>query len=191
VGWGLDLGGRRRLDSPRSGRRPRAVLGEGQDRRLAGVLDERLLEEAKPAFERGAPVSIETRIRNRDRAFGAMLSGELARARGPEGLADDTITVRARGSAGQSFGAFAVNGITLVLEGDANDYVGKGLSGGILVVRPPAGAPFRPEEQVIVGNTVLYGATSGGLFAGRASGSVRNSGAVAVVEASAITAAST
>jgi glutamate synthase (NADPH/NADH) large chain len=180
---------RRRLDFSEVLYRPPGAgplrCTEGQDRSLAGVLDEMLLEQAMPAFEHGAQVSVETRIRNRDRAFGARLSGELARARGPEGLADDTITVRARGSAGQSFGAFAVGGITLVLEGDANDYVGKGLSGGILVVHPPEGAPFRPEEQVIVGNTVLYGATSGRAYlAGRAGErfAVRNSGAVAVVE---------
>jgi len=184
---GLDK--RRRLDFSEVLYRPPTTgslcSAEGQERRLDGVLDHVLLAQAKPALERGAPVAIETRIRNRDRAFGAMLCGELARVHGPEGLADDTITIRARGSAGQSFGAFATSGVTLVLEGDANDYVGKGLSGGILVARPPEGAPFRPEEQVIVGNTVLYGATSGrAYFAGRAGErfAVRNSGAIAVVE---------
>jgi glutamate synthase (NADPH/NADH) large chain len=114
-----------------------------------------------------------------------MLSGEIARLEGDDGLPDDTIQVKARGSAGQSFGAFAVRGVTLELEGDTNDYVGKGLSGGILVVKPPADAPFRADDQVIVGNTVLYGATSGrAFFNGRAGErfAVRNSGATAVVE---------
>src|SRR5262249_9071577 len=127
----------------------------------------------------------DTPIRNSDRAFGAMLSGEIARAHGGEGLPDDTIHIRARGSAGQSFGVFAARGLTLELEGDANDYVGKGLSGGILVVRPPCESPFRPDDQVIVGNPVLYGATSGrAFFNGRAGErfAVRNSGAIAVVE---------
>jgi glutamate synthase (NADPH/NADH) large chain len=113
-----------------------------------------------------------------------MLSGEIVRRR-KEPLPDDTITVKARGSAGQSFGAFAARGVTLMLEGDANDYVGKGLSGGVLAIYPPRGAGFLPQEQVIVGNTVLYGATSGrGFFSGRAGErfAVRNSGAVAVVE---------
>jgi glutamate synthase (NADPH/NADH) large chain len=114
-----------------------------------------------------------------------MLSGEIARRFAAEGLADDSIVVRARGSAGQSFGAFAAKGLTLELEGDANDYVGKGLSGGVLAVRPPREAPFRADDQVIVGNTVLYGATSGkAFFCGRSGErfAVRNSGAIAVVE---------
>jgi glutamate synthase (NADPH/NADH) large chain len=114
-----------------------------------------------------------------------MLSGEIARAHGGGGLIDDSIRIKATGSAGQSFGAFAARGLTLELTGDANDYVGKGLSGGTLVVRPPRDAPFRPDDQVIVGNTVLYGATSGrAFFNGRAGErfAVRNSGAVAVVE---------
>jgi glutamate synthase (NADPH/NADH) large chain len=114
-----------------------------------------------------------------------MLSGEIARVHGGTGLPDDTITVRATGSAGQSFGAWAARGLTLDLTGDANDYVGKGLSGGTLVVRPPREAAFRADDQVIVGNTVLYGATSGrAFFNGRAGErfAVRNSGATAVVE---------
>jgi glutamate synthase (NADPH/NADH) large chain len=125
------------------------------------------------------------RIRNRDRAFGAMLSGEIARRYGQKGLPDDTVVVRAKGSAGQSFGAWCAAGLTLTLEGDANDYVGKGLSGGVLSIRPPIESPFRPDDQTIVGNTVLYGATSGrAFFQGRAGErfAVRNSGATAVVE---------
>jgi glutamate synthase domain-containing protein 3 len=114
-----------------------------------------------------------------------MLSGEVARRFGTAGLPDDTITVRCTGSAGQSFGAFAARGVTLELEGEANDYVGKGLSGGRLVLRAPHGAHFIPEETVIVGNTVLYGATSGEAYFGGLAGqrfAVRNSGAMAVVE---------
>ncbi len=158
---------------------------EAQDHNLRGVLDHQLIEQAQDALAEGAKVAIDVKVRNRDRAFGSMLSGELARRRGADGLPDDTITVRASGSAGQSFGAFAMRGITLELAGDANDYVGKGLSGGVLAIRPPDGSPFEPEEQVIVGNTVLYGATSGrAFFNGRAGErfAVRNSGATAVVE---------
>jgi glutamate synthase (NADPH/NADH) large chain len=114
-----------------------------------------------------------------------MLSGEIARRHGEGGLARDTITIEATGSAGQSCGAFLAAGVTIALEGDANDYVGKGLSGGIVALRPPRTAPFRADEQVIAGNTVLYGATSGeAYFNGRAGErfAVRNSGALAVVE---------
>jgi glutamate synthase (ferredoxin) len=172
-------------------RAPEAPLRcvEAQDHNLRSVLDRELIARARSVLaaksERFRPVTIETPIRNRDRAVGAMLSGEIARVRGETGFPDDTIRVRARGSAGQSFGAFAAKGLTLDLTGDANDYVGKGLSGGILVVRPPAESPFRPEDQVIVGNTVLYGATSGkAFFNGRAGErfAVRNSGAISVVE---------
>jgi len=158
---------------------------EAQEHNLKGVLDHKLIAAVAPALDGGRLVELETNIRNSDRAFGAMLSGEIARIEGDDGLPDDTIRVRARGSAGQSFGAFAVRGLTLELEGDANDYVGKGLSGGILVVKPPVDSPFRPDDQVIVGNTVLYGATSGrAFFNGRAGErfAVRNSGATAVVE---------
>ena len=158
---------------------------EAQDHNLSSVLDHMLIDQARPALVRGEKVVLETRIRNRDRAFGAMLSGEIARRHGGRGLPDGTIVVRAIGSAGQSFGAFCARGLTLELEGDANDYVGKGLSGGILAVRPPHESPFRPEDQVIVGNTVLYGATGGkAFFNGRAGErfAVRNSGATVVVE---------
>jgi glutamate synthase domain-containing protein 3 len=124
-------------------------------------------------------------IRNVDRATGAMLSGEIARRHGHKGLADDTITLRFHGSAGQSFGAFCARGLTLVLDGDSNDYVGKGLSGGKIIVRPPAGSRFDPAENVVIGNVALYGATEGkAYFAGLAGErfAIRNSGALAVVE---------
>jgi glutamate synthase (NADPH/NADH) large chain len=158
---------------------------EGQDHNLEGVKDRELLEQARAALAGRGRVRIDVKIRNRDRAFGAMLSGEIARRHGEAGLRDDTITVRATGSAGQSFGCWAAKGLTLVLEGDANDYVGKGLSGGVLAIKAPADAAFRPDDQVIVGNTVLYGATAGrAFFNGRAGErfAVRNSGATTVVE---------
>jgi glutamate synthase (NADPH/NADH) large chain len=158
---------------------------EAQDHNLRGVLDHQIIAAAQAALERREPVQLDTDVRNRDRAFGAMLSGEIAQRFGSAGLPDDTIVIRARGSAGQSFGAWASRGMTLHLEGDANDYVGKGLSGGILAIQPPRQSPFAPDEQVIVGNTVLYGATSGrAFFNGRAGErfAVRNSGATTVVE---------
>ena len=144
-----------------------------------------LIELARPRSSAANASPSTLPIRNADRAVGAMLSGEIARRYGDAGLPDDTIVVRFTGSAGQSFGAFAARGLSLELEGEANDYVGKGLSGGRLVVRAPRGAHFLPDETVIVGNTVLYGATSGeAYFAGVAGErfAVRNSGAIAVVE---------
>jgi glutamate synthase (NADPH) large chain len=159
---------------------------EAQDHNLKDVLDHDLIARAGAVLDGATPrVEIELPIRNRHRAFGAMLSGEIARRRGAAGLPDDSIVVRVRGSAGQSFGAWAARGLTLELCGDANDYVGKGLSGGILAVRPPPESPFRAEEQVIVGNVVLYGATSGRVFFNGRAGerfAVRNSGATAVIE---------
>jgi glutamate synthase (NADPH/NADH) large chain len=124
-------------------------------------------------------------VRNEHRSVGAMLGGEVTRRFGGKGLPESTIEVELHGTAGQSFGAFVPSGVTLRLHGDANDYVGKGLSGGRLVIRPDAAAPFRAEEQIIAGNTILYGATSGELFCRGRVGerfAVRNSGAVAVVE---------
>jgi len=156
-----------------------------QDHKLEGVLDHAIIAQARPALEHGQAVVIETAIRNSDRATGAMLSGQVARRYRSAGLPEDTIRILAHGSAGQSFGAFASPGMTLELTGDANDYVGKGLCGGIISVRPPAVSPFQPHEQVIVGNVVLYGATSGrAFFNGRAGErfAIRNSGAVTVVE---------
>jgi glutamate synthase (NADPH/NADH) large chain len=148
-------------------------------------LDIGLLELARPALERGGRISASVPIRNVDRSIGALVSGEIARLHGANGLAEGTISVRCRGSAGQSFGAFAAKGLALELEGEANDYVGKGLSGGRLVIRAPRTAHFVPDETAIVGNTVLYGATSGEAYIGGLAGqrfAVRNSGAMAVVE---------
>ena len=149
------------------------------------ILDRKLIAEAKPALENGKPVIIEATIRNVDRATGTMLSGEVAKRYGHEGLPDDTITVKLTGTAGQSFGAFLAQGVTLDLVGDANDYVGKGLSGGRIVVRPPDNAGYKPDESIIVGNTVLYGAIEGECYFSGIAGerfAVRNSGAIAVVE---------
>ncbi|MBP1690889.1 MAG: glutamate synthase large subunit, partial [Bacteroidetes bacterium] len=156
-----------------------------QDHGLQDALDLQLIERARPALDGGAPVEIATEVRNTNRAIGARLSGEIARRSGSCGLPDNTITVTCKGSAGQSFGAFLARGVTLILEGDANDYVGKSLSGGRLVVFPPKGSAFSPEEGTVVGNVVLYGAISGeAYFCGRAGErfAVRNSGATAVVE---------
>ncbi len=181
----------RRLDFSEVLYRPRGTEGKpghntgAQDHNLSTVIDHRLIAEAAPALQRKERVKLDIKLRNSDRATGSMLSGEIARLFGEAGLPDDTITVSAQGSAGQSFGAFAARGLTLELSGDANDYVGKGLSGGVLAIRPPALSTFVAEEQVIVGNTVLYGATSGrAFFCGRAGERfcVRASGVRAVVE---------
>jgi glutamate synthase (NADPH) large chain len=158
-------------------RRPDPVLYDS--------IDVDLLQRSRPAIERAEPVRLERRIENKNRAVGGLLSGEIARAHGPDGLPDGTIQIALTGSAGQSFGAWLARGVTLTLEGDANDYTGKGLSGGRLVVRPPEGAAFTAEENVIVGNVVLYGATSGEAYFRGLAGerfAVRNSGAIAVVE---------
>jgi glutamate synthase (NADPH) large chain len=144
-----------------------------------------LIAAAAPALEYRAPVEVSLPIRNTDRTAGTMLGYEVTKRFGGTGLPDDTIRVNFTGSAGQSFGAFIPKGITLSLEGEANDFVGKGLSGGKLIVRPPAGAAFTPEENVIIGNVAFYGATSGEAFVSGVAGerfAVRNSGAHAVVE---------
>jgi glutamate synthase (NADPH) large chain len=149
------------------------------------ALDAGLLATTKHAIAGGPPVVIERRVRNTDRSIGALLAGEIARAAGPQGLPDDTVVLRLSGCAGQSLAAFAPGGLTIDLVGAANDYAGKGLCGGRLIVRPPADAGYVAEENVIVGNTVLYGATAGETFLrGRAGErfAVRNSGARAVVE---------
>jgi glutamate synthase (NADPH/NADH) large chain len=156
-----------------------------QDHGLNEALDRELMELAKDAIENGRPVEIEKNIRNVHRAVGTMLSGTVARRYGASGLPDHTISLKFRGSAGQSFGAFLAKGVTLTLEGDANDYVGKGLSGGRIVVYPPKQSPFAPEENILIGNTVLYGATSGEAYFNGVAGerfAVRNSGVIAVVE---------
>jgi glutamate synthase (NADPH/NADH) large chain len=145
-----------------------------------------LLPLCKPALDDGSPVRATLDIRNAHRAVGTILGSEMTRRFGPDGLPDDTIRLRFKGSAGQSFGAFIPRGLTLTLEGDANDYVGKGLSGGKIIVLPPEGAEFTPEENVIIGNVALYGATGGEAYINGVAGErfcVRNSGANAVVEA--------
>ncbi len=156
-----------------------------QDHELDRALDYELIEKAKPALEEGKPVKIEATIRNVNRTAGAMLGGEVAKRYGHKGLPDDTIYVKLKGTAGQSFGAWAAHGVTMELEGDANDYVGKGLSGGRLVVRPAEECPINPNENIVIGNTVLYGAISGECYFRGVAGErfcVRNSGAVTVVE---------
>jgi glutamate synthase (NADPH/NADH) large chain len=156
-----------------------------QDAGLAAVMDHQLIAAAMPALKHGAPVEIAMPIRNTDRAAGTMLGSEVTRRFGGAGLPDNTIRVGFTGSAGQSFGAFVPRGITLALEGEANDFVGKGLSGGRLIVRPPRHASFAAEQNVIIGNVALYGATSGEAFISGVAGerfAVRNSGAHAVVE---------
>ncbi|WP_334141989.1 glutamate synthase large subunit [Rhabdothermincola sp.] len=156
-----------------------------QDHGLEHALDNELIRLSQPALERGEPVRIELPIRNVNRTVGTMLGHELTKRYGGAGLPDDTITVQFTGSAGQSFGAFVPRGITLRLDGDANDYTGKGLSGGRIIIRPPAGSPFAAEENIIAGNVILYGATGGEMFLRGMVGErfcVRNSGATAVVE---------
>lgn len=158
-----------------------------QDHGLENSLDNQvLLELCKPALERGEPVEAIIPIRNINRVVGTILGSELTRRYGAEGLPDDTIRLHFQGSAGQSFGAFVPRGITLILEGDSNDYIGKGLSGGKIVVYPPGGSTFVPEENIIIGNVAFYGATSGEAYIRGMAGErfcVRNSGVHAVVEA--------
>ncbi|NMB05646.1 MAG: glutamate synthase large subunit [Bacteroidales bacterium] len=149
------------------------------------ITDRRLLSEALPAIEFSKPLGIKSKIHNTDRTTGALLSGEIARRYGHEGLPDHTLSVWFEGSAGQSFGAFLVKGVTFYLHGDTNDYLGKGLSGGQIVVTPPRGSTLKAEENIICGNTTLYGATSGAVYINGVAGErfcVRNSGALAVVE---------
>jgi glutamate synthase (NADPH/NADH) large chain len=156
-----------------------------QDHKIESVLDKELIVKSESALREKQPVVIEKTIRNTDRTTGAMLSGEIARLYGSEGLPDGTIRCRFTGSAGQSFGAFTARGVELYLEGDSNDYLGKGLSGGRIIVTPPPGSAFEPDKNIIIGNTVLYGATSGEIYISGVAGErfgVRNSGALAVVE---------
>jgi glutamate synthase domain-containing protein 3 len=156
-----------------------------QDHGLDRVLDMKLLELARPALERRGRVEIELPIRNTDRTVGTILGSEVSLACGESGLPEDTIICRFQGSAGQSFGAFVPRGMTLLVEGDANDYCGKGLSGGKIAVRVPEGSTFDPAENIVVGNVVLYGATAGEAYFQGVAGErfcVRNSGASAVVE---------
>ena len=156
-----------------------------QPSNLDKVLDRRLIKLARPALDEGKPVKLELPIRNTDRTTGAMLSGEIAKRLGHDGLPDGTIWITLNGTAGQSFGAWLAAGVTMDLIGDGNDYVGKGLSGGRIIVRPSPRSAIVPEQSIIVGNTVLYGAISGQCYFRGIAGerfAVRNSGAVAVVE---------
>lgn len=156
-----------------------------QKHEIDDVLDTQLLRAAAPALERQEEVTLGYRIQNTDRAVGTMLSGAIAKRYGHAGLPDGTVNIKFKGSAGQSFGAFLTHGVSFRLEGETNDYFGKGLSGGRISIRPAAQATYRPEENVIAGNTGLYGATGGELYINGKVGErfgVRNSGAVAVIE---------
>ncbi|HYR42217.1 MAG TPA: glutamate synthase large subunit [Terriglobia bacterium] len=156
-----------------------------QDHGIDKALDNLLLELAKDALQHKTPVELQLPIRNANRTVGTILGSEITRRYGAQGLPDGTIKIRFTGSAGQSFGAFIPKGLNLTLEGDANDYFGKGLSGGRIVIFPPASATFKAEENIVIGNVALYGATSGEAFIRGVAGerfAVRNSGAVAVVE---------
>jgi glutamate synthase (ferredoxin) len=169
--------------APEVGRRRQIAQDHGLDRVLDSTT---LLDLCRPALDHRAPVAATLPIRNADRAVGTLLGSEVTRRHGWRGLADSTIRLRFRGSAGQSFGAFVPRGLHLTLEGDANDYVGKGLSGGRIVVYPPSGSTFVPEENVIIGNVAFYGATSGEAYIHGVAGErfcVRNSGLHAVVDA--------
>jgi glutamate synthase domain-containing protein 3 len=180
---GLDLSAI--LHSPPVPSRVSRRCMQAQDHGLEDALDHKILKAARVAIDTLTPVEISLPVRNIHRTVGTMLSGEIARAYGSEGLPGDTIRIRLTGSAGQSLGAFLAKGVTLTLEGDANDYVGKGLSGGSLIVYPPRASGFAAEENILIGNVVLYGATSGEAFFSGVAGerfAVRNSGATAVVE---------
>ena len=156
-----------------------------QEHEIDTVLDRRILADAQPAIDGQAPIELEYPIRNTDRSAGTMLSGAVCKQYGHAGLPDETIRVTFRGSAGQSFGAFLAHGIHFKLEGEANDYLGKGLSGGVISVYPDRQSDFAPEKNIIAGNTLLYGAISGEVYINGQAGerfAVRNSGAIAVVE---------
>jgi glutamate synthase (NADPH/NADH) large chain len=158
---------------------------EPQDHKIHDIVDRKLIAECQPAIDRGATVKLELPIKNTDRTTGAMLSGRIARAYGHGGLPDDTVRVKFTGTAGQSFGAWLARGVTFELEGETNDYCGKGLSGGHIIVYPPRNSGIVPEEAIIVGNTVLYGAIEGQCYFRGIAGerfAVRNSGAIAVIE---------
>jgi len=179
------------LDFSRLFHKPHAPHGvnihncEPQDHKIRDILDRKLIAQTQAALDRGAPVRIVSTIKNTDRTAGAMLAGEVAKRYGHEGLPDNTIHVHFAGTAGQSFGAWLARGITFELEGDTNDYTGKGLSGGRIIVRPTADAGIVPEDSIIVGNTVLYGAIEGECYFRGVAGerfAVRNSGAIAVIE---------
>jgi glutamate synthase (NADPH) large chain len=158
---------------------------QAQDHGLEQALDHKILLQVHDTLTTLAPIEVKFPVRNIHRSVGSMLSGEIARRYGSAGLLDDTIRIHLTGSAGQSLGAFLAKGVTLSLEGEANDYVGKGLSGGRIIVYPPRASGFAPEENILIGNVALYGATSGEAFFNGVAGerfAVRNSGATAVVE---------
>jgi glutamate synthase (NADPH/NADH) large chain/glutamate synthase (ferredoxin) len=181
---GIDLS-RLLADPDPTHTRPRRNLQSRNDPIASQTLDDWLLDAALPAVETNVAITLDHAIQNIDRAVGARIAGEIARRYGDRGLASHTINVRLHGSAGQSLGAFCINGLHLHIVGEANDYVGKSMSGGEIVIRPPLTARFATQENFIIGNTVLYGATGGKLFAAGRAGerfAVRNSGAVAVVE---------
>ena len=180
---GIDLS--RLLAKPEAGPGVATHNSERQNHHLESVLDRRLIEEAQPALTGRRSIRVEMPIRNIDRTTGAMLSGEVAKRFGHAGLPEDTISVTFRGTAGQSFGAFLAKGVAFELIGEANDYTGKGLSGGRLVVYPPPESGIVPEESIVIGNTVLYGAIAGECYFRGVAGerfAVRNSGAISVVE---------
>jgi glutamate synthase (NADPH) large chain len=180
---GLDFS--RLFYKPEAGKGVAIYHCEEQDHKISKILDRKFIAQSQAALDRGAPVRIVATIKNTDRAAGAMLSGEIAKRYGNAGLPDHTIHIKLTGTAGQSFGAWLAHGVTLELEGEGNDYVGKGLSGGRLIVRPPTDSGVVPEESIIVGNTVLYGAIAGECYFRGIAGerfAVRNSGAIAVIE---------
>jgi len=181
---GIDLSGL--LARPEASGRVATYHCQAQDHGLDKALDNKLIELAQSALHGNGPVDASLPIRNFNTAVGAMLSGQVAKRYGEEGLPEDSIHFRFHGSAGQSFGAFLARGVSMTLEGDTNDYMGKGMSGGRIVVYPPKESTFVPEENTIVGNVSLYGATGGRAFIRGMAGerfAVRNSGAHAVVEA--------
>jgi len=179
------------LDFSKLFHKPKAIDGDAiyhvmnQNHNLDKVLDRKLIEASHNALVSKLPVKIQTAIHNTDRTTGAMLSGEIAKRYGYNGLPDETIHIYAKGTAGQSFGGWLAHGVTLELEGQANDYVAKGLSGGRIIIYPPRDTKVVPEDSIIVGNTVLYGAIAGECYFRGVAGerfAVRNSGAIAVVE---------
>lgn len=182
-GKGLDFS--KLFFKPKTAKGVKIHHSESQNHHLERVLDRKLIAAAQGALDKGTPVKIDTEINSVDRSTGAMLSGAVAKVYGQAGLPPDTIKVSLKGTAGQAFGAWLARGVTFELEGEGNDYVGKGLSGGRIVIKPPAISGIVPEESIIVGNTVLYGATEGEAYFRGVAGerfAVRNSGAIAVVE---------
>jgi glutamate synthase domain-containing protein 3 len=181
---GIDLGA---ILLPAKKPHPEVITHQviAQDHGLELALDNEIIRQAQPAIDSGAKVKIELPIVNINRVVGTMLSHEIAKKWGAEGLPEDTVHIKLNGSAGQSLGAFLARGVTLEVEGDCNDFVGKGLSGGRIVVYPPKVSTFKAEENILVGNVIMYGATQGeAFFRGIAAERfcVRNSGATAIVE---------